>query len=146
MTLRNFDDTEAPATETAPVGLRQIEDQPTADVVTEHVTVRQRESSSRSHLTTTDWGWEELRDYVVTSIEKRWGVFPRDSRKEAGIFKSFLARWPSQAQQIARYAFEVSDGRWRGAPVSVNRFCKASDPYFAAVIAERLVEGEVTGW
>lgn len=115
-------------------------------VVEETVKVIPKASTSRAYLGKTDWAWDDLRDYVVAEIEARFGAFPRDSRKESGIFKSFLARWPEQAQAIAKYAFEVSDGRWAGAPISVNRFCKGSDPYFAQVISERLVETPVEKW
>lgn len=86
------------------------------------------------------WDWQALRDYVVREIEARFGPAPRDARKEAGIFKSFLARWGSAAPAIARFAFESHDGYWRGAPISVNRFCLASDEYFAAVIRASLAE------
>jgi hypothetical protein len=85
------------------------------------------------------WGWQDLRDYVFCEIEKRHGVQVRDSRKEAGIFKSFMGRWPEQSIAIAKVAFgPVNEGMWQNAPISVNRFCLASDPYFASVIASRL--------
>lgn len=112
-------------------------------VIEESVRVIPRPSESRAYLGKSDWEWDDLRDYVVAQIEQRFGVFPRDSRKEASIFKSFLGRWGQQAQQIARFAFEVEDGYWKGSPVSVNRFCKASDPYFSEVIARRLAEDSV---
>lgn len=115
-------------------------------VVEETVKVIHQPSTSRAYLGKTEWAWDDLRDYVVAQIEERFGAFPRDSRKESGIFKSFLARWGDQAQTIARYAFEVEDGRWAGAPISVNRFCKGSDPYFAAKIVERVVENPVENW
>lgn len=115
--------------------------------VTEKVTVTAQPSAARAFLAkgAEQWTWQDLRDYVVTQIEQRFGVFPRDPRRESGIFKSFLARYP-QAPDIARYAFEVSDGFWMGAPVSVNRFCKGSDRYFGDVIIERLVTTEIEGW
>jgi hypothetical protein len=87
-----------------------------------------------------DWTWEQLRDYVVGHIQAVNGVFPRDPDKEMGVFKAFLDRWKSDAVPIARYAFEVMNGYWRNAPISVNRFCKGSDPYFAKVIAAWLHE------
>lgn len=118
----------------------------TTVAIEEKVEVVHRRSESRAFVAKTEWAWDDLRDYVVHNIEERFGPFPRDARKEAGIFKSFLSRWGDQAQGIARYAFETVDGRWAGAPISVNRFCKNSDPYFAAVIAERLVTEPVEGW
>jgi len=84
------------------------------------------------------WGWEEIRDYVVAEIEKRFGPFPRDTKKEYGIFMSFKGRWQDKAGLIAKHAFEIEDGRWAGAPMSVNRFCKNSDPFFAAPIVQRI--------
>lgn len=86
------------------------------------------------------WTWQDLQAYVVQEIEARFGLFPRNACKESGIFKSFLARWGEQAPAIARFAFDSCDGYWRGAPISVNRFCKASDDYFASVIVASLAE------
>lgn len=114
--------------------------------VEENVKVIHQPSTSRSYLGKTDWAWDDLRDYVVAEVEQRFGTFPRDSRKEAAIFKSFLSRWPEKAQAIAKYAFEVEDGRWAGAPISINRFCKGSDPYFSEKIVERVVETPVAKW
>lgn len=84
------------------------------------------------------WTWGDLRDYVVTQIERYHGPQPRDHYKEMGIFKGFLGRWQEAAPAIARHAFEVERGMWRSAPISVSRFAKGSDPYFSIVIAERL--------
>jgi hypothetical protein len=94
----------------------------------------------REHLSRSDeeWDWRELRDYVVSEIESRFGAIPRDAHKEKGIFDSFVNRWGANAAYIARYAFEIADGRWRGAPISITRFCKNSDPYFGQPIVERL--------
>lgn len=130
--LRDFDEPNA----TLPVA--QVVSAPS--VVTETVTAAPL-SRARGYLTRPDssWGWDDLRDYVVGQVEQRFGAFPRDLRKESSIFKSFLGRYP-QAVAIARYAFEVKDGYWSGAPISVNRFCKGSDPWFADIIAVRLAE------
>lgn len=81
------------------------------------------------------WGWSDLRDYIIGEIEARHGAQVRDPKKEAGIIKSFMTRWGTeQAVRIARTSFDVHDGMWRGAPISITRFCKASDQWFAAVI------------
>ena len=97
-------------------------------------------ASGRTHLlSTAPWGWEQMRDYVVGEIESRWGAQPRDSLRESGIFKGFVNRWGDQAERIARTAFDVHCGLWKGAPVSVSRFATGSDPYFAAVIAKNLL-------
>lgn len=97
--------------------------------------------------TTAEWGWEELRDYVVGEIQDRQGPIPRDPLKEAAIFKRFVKQWGERAKPIAQYAFGVCDGKWAGAPVGVNRFCKGSDEFFAEEIVRRLDEaaGVVSG-
>lgn len=97
--------------------------------------------ASKTHLTVTgseQWTWQQLRDYVVSQIEAFHGPQPRNPLKEKGIFSAFLDRWGNQAPAIARAAFEVHQGFWHSAPISVNRFCKSSDQYFAQVISERL--------
>lgn len=109
--------------------------------VQETVTVTPVASKGTSFVMKDDvvWGWVELRDYVVSEIEKRHGPQVRDPRKEAAIFKAFMSRWPTQAVAIAKVAFgPINDGMWHHAPISVNRFCIASDPYFSTVIASRL--------
>src|SRR5690606_17511487 len=97
-----------------------------------------RTSVERGYLIKSEWEWSDLRDYVVYEIEERFGPFPRESAKEVGIFKAFMKRWGADAQAIAKYAFEVENGRWRGAPISIYRFCQNSDPYFAVPIMERI--------
>ena len=93
--------------------------------------------SSTTPLTASEaWTWEQRRDYVVGEITARWGARPRDPLKESGIFKGFVNRWGAQSEPIARAAFETYNGIWNGAPVSVERFSKGSDPYFAEVIAK----------
>lgn len=84
------------------------------------------------------WTWEDLRDYVMGQIVAFHGPQLRNSVKEAGIFRSFMARYPGQAVGIARFAFEQQRGMWQRAPISVTRFCKGSDPYFADQIVRRL--------
>lgn len=98
-------------------------------------------SPAASHLLADrkEWTWEALRDYVIREIESRHGPQPRDPRKEKAVFSSFLSRWPQgKAVDIAEAAFQIYDGWWGKAPISVNRFCKASDPYFATPIMEKL--------
>lgn len=120
--------------------------QPTADrvvvrdetpQVVERVTVTRVQTA---HLAKPDtsWTWSDLRDYVVSQIQRIFGEVPRDPVKEAGVFKRFMADWGPVAPMIARHAFTVCGGYWHGAPIGVGRFCKASDPYFAVPIAERL--------
>lgn len=80
--------------------------------------------------------WEKVRDYAVAMIEKIHGPFPRNTKRENTVFMGFAARWEGIALDIAAYAFETAGGEWLGAPVGVARFDKASDPVFAARIAD----------
>jgi hypothetical protein len=98
--------------------------------------IKVRSSMGRTHLVSEQWEWEQLRDYVATQIEQRFGPFPRNPIKEASIFKSFVKRWGDQAPIIAKAAFEHYDGWWRGAPISITRFCKGSDDWFARKILD----------
>lgn len=120
----------------APVSVQQVEI-PVA--VTQSVTIRRPEIRA-THVATQSsaWTWENLRDYVVSRIEATSGPFPRDPLKEKGVFSGFVTRWGTMAGPIAEFAFETMEGRWKGSPVSVSRFCKKSDPYFAKEIAARL--------
>lgn len=97
-------------------------------------------SERTAYMATSDdqWSWQDLRDYVFREIESRFGPQPRDPKIEAGIFKGFIGRWGADAAAIARHAFEVADGYWKGAPISRSRFTQNCDPYFAQPIAERL--------
>lgn len=133
--LRNFD------TDLDVQGVtRLVTVKETVPVVKDEVVVRPVLSQSVTFAgkPPADWSWEELRDYVVREIEARFGAFPRDSKKEFGIFSAFKGRWGAQAGPIAKFAFDVADGRWKGAPISVTRFAKGSDPYFSVPISERL--------
>lgn len=110
----------------------------TAPVIKQQVSVTPVASRSDLLVETAEWSWQELRDYVVSQIEKVSGPFPRDSRKEYGIFNRFLKTYGQDAIAVARYAFEVGEGWWNGAPISINRFAKGSDPYFVLPILDRL--------
>ena len=107
--------------------------------VAEQIIARPTVVESRTHLTASGaWTWEQMRDYVLGEITSRWGARPRDPLKESGIFKGFVGRWGDKSEPIARAAFETYNGIWNGAPVSVERFAKGSDPYFAEVIAKNI--------
>lgn len=110
-------------------------------VIVETVTVQVAPSESLGYLTRPDsqWVWSDLRDYVVHEIEVRFGTFPRDAKKEYGIFTRFSKEFGADASRIARTAFEVHNGWWANAPISVNRFCKASDVYFGQPIQRNLL-------
>jgi hypothetical protein len=127
--LRNFDALETGTVITEPV--RTVQERVTVVPI----------SSAASHLLASEenWTWSELRDYIIREIESRHGSQPRDPRKEKGIFNSFLTRWPEgNAIRIAKAAFDIYDGWWANAPISVNRFCKASDPFFSQEILAKL--------
>jgi hypothetical protein len=110
----------------------------TVPVVTEKVHVTAVAGAAYLLKEDSQWTWEDLRDYVMAQIEEFHGPQLRNAMKEASIFKGFLSRHGTKAVGIARFAFEQQRGMWQRSPISVNRFCKASDPYFASVIAERL--------
>jgi hypothetical protein len=111
----------------------------TPTLVTEKVTIKPV-AAPAAHLLQDEgsWDWRALRDYVVREIERRHGPQVHDDKKEAAIFKSFLTRWEGDAVRIAKAAFELYEGMWGNAPISVTRFCKGSDEFFAAKILTRL--------
>lgn len=130
-------------------GLKTVQVQQTIPAVRETLTVTRPEPvaapvQSREARTTDvgkdphAWSWEDLRNYVVREIETRFGEFPKDPIRLRAIFYSFHQRHGELAGPIAKAAFELHGGRWKGAPVSVTRFCKGSDQYFAIPIKERL--------
>ncbi len=134
-----------------PITPRQPAQQPpvsqTVEAPTLVQTVTVTPTPSRSDLlaATENWTWMELRDYVVAEITSRFGPFPRDSRKEHGIFSRFLNTYGQDGIEVAKFAFgPVCDGWWGSAPISVNRFCKGSDAYFCQPILARLAELEST--
>lgn len=103
-------------------------------------------AAGRAYLAKPDelWGWTDLRDFVVHEIERRFGPLrERNATKEAAIFKRFLKDWPDGVGvKIARHAFspEACDGWWNSATIGIERFCAASDPYFAIPIGMRLAD------
>jgi len=126
-----------------PYSVRRQQSQTATTEVTPQVTqtVAVAVSERRDYVATdsTSWSWSQLRDYVIAQIEtRRGGSIPRDAVKEAAIFRRFLTQWGEQAGPIAEHAFTVCDGWWKNAPISVNRFTKGSDPYFAQPIVDRL--------
>lgn len=82
-----------------------------------------------------DWTWGDLRDYVITETEARFGSQDRNAAREAGIMKAFIDRHGIEdAVFVAMAAFAVYNGTWRNAPITISRFTKGNDPYFAQVI------------
>jgi hypothetical protein len=111
--------------------------------VSQSVTITERVEISPSRVSYSlkpdnEWGWEELRAYVVDQVESLFGPFPRDLPKEVSIMKSFTERFGKDAPRIARAAYEVHKGYWGGAPIRLSRFTRASDEWFARVILASL--------
>lgn len=96
--------------------------------------------ATKTHLMVSQnqWGWEQLRDYVVSETERYHGRQHRNPAAEKKIFQGFVARWGDEAPKIAKYAFDRKKGVWKRAPITVNRFAKGSDQYFAKEIADIL--------
>lgn len=115
---------------------RMIRD--TVPVVTDTISFRRETRTTEKGKDPATWTWEDLQAYVVKEIQQRFGAFPRDPFREKSIFSSFLTRWGAKAGPIAKYAFERYQGMWKGSPISVQRFCKNSDKYFASVIDQEL--------
>ncbi len=141
--MRNFE------TELDKAGVNRIVKQ-TSVVIREEVTVTKRQHH-KTYLASTGeaWTWRQLRDYVENQIESRFGPIERDANwtvRTAGVFKGFVNRWGDKAPAIARYAFERCDGEWMNEPVSVSRFTKGNDPYFAHPISLRMLDAPVQGW
>ena len=86
--------------------------------------------------------WNELRDYVLRESEKAGSLEDWSGKRRnnlIGIFKRFVATWGEErAEQIARYAFEISRGIWHGEFVGPAMFCENWDPYFAEEIDRML--------
>lgn len=125
----------APALQPQPV-VPQIQ---TAPTIIQKISIEQVPARSDLLLEAQHWGWSELRDYVASQIIGRFGPFPRDSRKEYSIFNRYFNEYGQDGIAVSEFAFgPVCDGWWGGAPISVNRYCKASDPYFTQPILGRL--------
>jgi hypothetical protein len=114
-------------------------------VITEKVEVSPPRPASYIIKADSEWGWQELRDYVVAAIEARFGPFPRHLPQEVSVMKSFMERFGTDAPRIARYAFEspVTKGMWGNAPIRVTRFTRASDEWFAKPILKQLQRANV---
>lgn len=123
---------------TGAAAVEVVSQAPQVESVVTVTPVRQQDSATHLINAGEQWTWQQLRDYVVTQIQHFHGPQPSNPVKEKAIFSGFLSRWGSDAVIVARAAFEVHDGMWHSAPISVNRFCKASDAYFAAPILDRV--------
>ena len=112
-----------------------------APTIVQAVSVEQAPARSDLLVDTAQWSWAEFRDYVVAEIIGHFGPFPRDARKEYGIFNRYFTTYGQDGIAVARYAFgPICEGWWGQAPISVNRFAKGSDPYFTIPILQRLTE------
>ena len=93
-----------------------------------------------------EWTWQDLRDYVVHKIAERHGPFELKPLVLTGIFKRYFFQYGVDGIAIARHAFEVLDGKWANEPITVQRFCKANDPYFTRPIYSRISGPTVQAW
>lgn len=85
------------------------------------------------------WDWSDLRDYIITESEKRFGAQRRNPPKEASIVKAFMQRHGNaDAVLVAIAAFELYEGLWMKAPIRIERFSKGCDPTFADKILSRV--------
>lgn len=110
-----------------------------APTIVQRVTIEQVPARTDLLVDSAGWGWEEFRDYVVAKVIGHFGAFPRDSRKEFGIFKRYYGTYGQDGIRVTDFAFgPICDGWWANAPVSINRYCKASDQYFTEPILARL--------
>lgn len=129
--MRNFDATSGPTTRSQNVTVAS------APAVTERVRIGT--TTERAYLIAGDWGWREVRDYVVEQMQQRWGAPQRPPvTKEAGIFKGFVGRWGTTAEMIVRYIFERRDGIVDGRRVKITDFTSAADARVAGPVAEVL--------
>lgn len=126
-------DTPAPAAVPEQGAVRQ-------HTVEEKVTVQQVPARTDMLKAEENWTWQELRDYVCSQIIALHGPFPRNAKKEYGIFNRFLNEHGTNGILVAKAAFEIYNGWWRGAPISINRFARGSDPYFVEPILGALAE------
>jgi hypothetical protein len=81
-------------------------------------------------LQESEWGPNELLDYVYASMDPEAEV----SDKDAFIFQHFMRRWPDHAVAIVKCAFQVYGGKWRNQSVAPYMFTKGYDPYLATEI------------
>ncbi len=104
------------------------------------VTTRRSDTAASAYLLkpTAQWTWQDLRDYVISEAESRFGPQPRNPVTEAATMKSFIARHGiADAVLVAKAAYLVYDGMWCQAPIKITRFTKNSDEFFALVILAR---------
>lgn len=133
----DFDDGPAATVATAP------RPEPVAPAVAARTTARRIAPAAYLLLPDDQWTPADLRDYAVTQICDLFGpLAARNPAVEMSIFKGFASRWGAQAPAILRYAFVINKGWWNSAPITLNRFCAKSDPYFAAEIVKRLPQAD----
>jgi hypothetical protein len=73
---------------------------------------------------------ESLGEYIATETARLLG--PQLPNYRAGeIIAGFCERFGADAMAICRQVFDVHNGMWRGAPVTILRFQEHHDEYFA---------------
>ena len=84
------------------------------------------------------WSAADVGAYITEEILRAHG--PQLPAREAqAVLQAFCQRFTIPvAARIARAAFEVYGGMWRGAPVTWRRFGATNDPFFAEPILAAL--------
>jgi hypothetical protein len=97
--------------------------------------------ADRAALDPAAWTAADVRAYICEEIERIHG--PQLPGHDATVvLGAFCERFGIPAAvRIARAAFEVYGGMWRGAPVTIRRFAEAHDSFFASQLLSAIAEG-----
>ena len=84
------------------------------------------------------WSAADVGAYITEEILRAHG--PQLPAREAqAVLQAFCQRFTVPvAARIARAAFEIYRGMWRGAPITRRRFGATNDPFFAEPILAAL--------
>lgn len=85
----------------------------------------------------TQWSADDLSLYIREETAALCGPQIPCGR-ESDIAAEFLSRFGADGVRIARAAYEIHAGRWKGAPVTIRRFTESNDAFFARVILGQL--------
>ena len=87
--------------------------------------------AARAQLDPACWTAADVQAYICEEIERIHGPQLPGS-DAAAVLGAFCDRFGIPAAvRIARAAFEVYNGMWRNAPVTIRRFTAAHDDFFA---------------
>jgi hypothetical protein len=85
-----------------------------------------------------DWSATDVTAYITEEIVRVHGP-QLPAREATAVLQAFCQRFTVPvAARIARAAFEVYGGMWRGAPVTWRRFGATNDAFFAEPILAAL--------